>query len=348
MRTGGISTYSQSYALRLSLQRSQGEMAIAQGELASGQVADVSRTLGSRAGQYIAIEARMKSLESIAEANALVGARLEAADLALEGLNTNMQRMQEILINTRNGSAPAYVAVEQTAQLISDMTTKLNSTFDGNYLFSGVNTQHPALKDILDPAGPAQTAIEASFVAAFGFGRNDPAVGAISPAAMSNWLENGFAALFDSPNWLANWSGASAEAGEVPIDENQRIKTGATMNEPALRKLTMAYIITSSLGADKVPAETLNLMVDKSIGLLGEATIGVNAIRATLGSASNKVEAATESMKKQKDLFALAAGQMVNKDPYELSLRISDLSARLEASFSVTARMKALSLVKYL
>jgi len=348
MRTSGISTFAQTFLQRTSIQRAQSELVTTQIELGSGQVSDISRALGARTGQYFAIEASIKSLESNVYSNTLVEARLRHSETGLEGVARNIQEMQELLIQARGGALGRLAAVEETKSLFARTLSQANTVFDGAFVFSGINAQSPALYDYFSNDSLARASVEASFVATFGFDRSDPAVDSITPGAMADWLDNEFAGLFQDSNWIANWSGASEELMEARIDDLRTIENGVSASDPALRKMIMAYVMMSDVGAERMNSGTFNILLERSVQLLGDATVGVQALRTSLGLSIDRVEQASQHMNAKKRLFSLAANEMVSRDPYELSLKINEVRVRLEASYSITARMRELSLLRFI
>jgi flagellar hook-associated protein 3 FlgL len=89
-------------------------------------------------------------------------------------------------------------------------------------------------------------------------------------------------------------------------------------------------------------------MLDGASSVLGEARVGVTEMRASIGNSLSQIESANERQNVKKNMLTLTVGELVDVDPYELSVRINALQARLEASYSLTARLHELTLTKYL
>ena len=81
------------------------------------------------------------------------------------------------------------------------------------------------------------------------------------------------AALFADPAWGTNWSTASNQNLTQRISPSEKVETSVNANEPALRKLAMAYSMVAGLAAEMLPAQTLDVVTSKSRELLGSAIV---------------------------------------------------------------------------
>ena len=89
-------------------------------------------------------------------------------------------------------------------------------------------------------AGPG-AAVDAAFLAKFGFAQDDPAAANIDGATMSDFLDNEFAQLFADPDWGTTWSSASDQTITSRITPTETATTSVSANEPAMRKLAEVY-----------------------------------------------------------------------------------------------------------
>jgi flagellar hook-associated protein 3 FlgL len=177
--------------------------------------------------------------------------------------------------------------------------------------------------------------------------QNDPAVAGIDAAAMAAFLDGDFAALFADPQWTTSWSSASDGNRTSRIAPNQRIETSVGANEPALRKLTMAYAMVAELGAEKLPAQTLSVIVAKSREILGSALADLTSMQSRIGFMEEQVTTATRRMTLEKDLASKDITSLEGVDPYEAKVRFDTLSSQLDVSYALTTRIMGLSILKY-
>jgi flagellar hook-associated protein 3 FlgL len=165
---------------------------------------------------------------------------------------------------------------------------------------------------------------------------------------MQGYLSGAFATVFDDANWAGSWSKASDDVTRNRIGEGQIVDGGVSANAQPIRKLMMAYAMTADLASGALGGDALNAVVTQALSVLGSASEGITQIRAEVGVTLSRIEASNTREAAKKDLLSLAVGDLVDVDPYELSTRISDLQSRLEASYSLTARLHELTLTKYL
>ena len=345
----GFSTSAQSAAQRLVIKSIQTQISQAQTEVASGRVSDPMQALGAKTGQLVALEALVVSLTGIMDSNSFVTSRLKAADLALEGVSASADKMQQLLVNAKSGLIKPEELARQAASLLQETLDSLNSTMNGEALFGGINSgERPFDPYFSTPPSAARTAMSASFLAAFGFPVGDPGAASITASAMTTYLTGDFAAQFEDPAWSANWSDASNDVTRSRIDENRIIDGGVSANYPALRKLVMAFTMVADIGATSLNPQAYQAMLDGASSALGGARVGVTEMRASIGVSLSQIESANERQNVKKNMLTLTVGELVDVDPYELSVRVNALQARLEASYSLTARLHELTLTKYL
>lgn len=349
MSANGVSTYSRTHLQIVATGRLQKMHASAQAQLASGKVEDVAQSLGWRAGKFAAVETRVTSLRSIVDTNTLATARLKTADLAFQGMSTSAGRMRDLLIEAKAGASAPGVVVRQAKEGLADTFVALNSTYAGDWLIAAANAgEQPFPSYFGTPKSAARTAVEQSFSAAFGITPDDPGVANLAAPDVKAWLDGPFASLFESPQWEALFSNAAADVPEQRYAENETIKPGVSGDEPALRKLLMSYVMMADLGADRMSPAAFAEVAGKALELNDAGNSGVTTLRAALGATLSRIEESSESMTRQIDMFSAAAEDMVASDPYGLSVRINTITARLEASYMLTSKLKDLSLVNYL
>jgi hypothetical protein len=74
----------------------------------------------------------------------------------------------------------------------------------------------------------------------------------------------------------------------------------------------------------------------------------IPALQGQIGIIQQRVEGASERVSMQIDLFKLNIHDLEGVDPFEASTRISSLMTQIETSYTLTARIQQLSLVRFL
>ena len=349
MMTSFMSTASLSEATRIALARAQVKMVEAQEELASGRHADVGRTLGIKTAQTISLRQEHARLHTITDTNGILASRLDYTQSALQGLSDNVDIFLNAVI-ARGATPQGAAAAQRTAEdALTSFADLLNSSYNGVYVFSGLNTDvKPLTGYFSSPAPASRQAADLAFSTAFGVSQGDSAVSGITGAAMQTYLDGAFADMFDSPAWASNWSGAASQNVRSRISPREMIVTSVNANEDPIRKLAQAFTMVADLGVDQLSEGARKAVFDTATRLSSEAVAGLNGMRAALGVAQERVSMASERMSIQIDILAKDVGTLERVDPAEVSVRISSLTTQIETSYALTARLHQLSLVNYL
>ena len=148
--------------------------------------------------------------------------------------------------------------------------------------------------------------------------------------------------------WGQNWSNASDEGIVGRIGLNETAQTSVSGNDRGARKLAFAAAIVSELGGSKLGAGGRSALLSRAVSLAGEATGDIAALQAETGFLQARVSDATDRVKAQGDLISSRIQALESVDPYEASMRVSDLLQQIQTSYALTARIQQLSLAQYL
>jgi flagellar hook-associated protein 3 FlgL len=344
-----ISTASLTETTRLSVAKLQSKLVEAQKEVTTGRLADVGASLGYKAGQAVSLRQEHARLQAITDTNGLVSSRLDATQAALRDLADNAQLFLGQLFAGRTGDTGPAVLQGQAQAALAAFADTLNATFNGASLFAGINADVRPIADYgqQPPLASAQ-AVATAFAAAFGVSQSDPAVASITPAGMQAFLDAPFASLFDPAAWSSTWSAASDQNVRSRISTSELIETSVNANDEAFRKLASAYTMLADLGTDKLGQGTYQAVVDTAVRAVGEAISGLTELRASLGTAQERVTNANARMSIQIDIMTNHIGALEGVDPFEASSRVAALLTQVETAYAMTARIQKLSLLNYL
>ncbi len=349
MKTTFVSSQAVANATRLSMMKMQTEIARQTQQLASGRWADVGLTLGYRTGHTVEMRQEITRVETILDTNGLVSARLNSSQAAVDGLRETASEMAANLIALRGNAQAAKVAGPQAALNLKALAGALNADLNGQFLFAGINTDAKPFVDYdATPVSPAKAAIDAAFTGYFGFPQTSPAVATITPAAMTTFVRTVLPGQFADPAWGNNWSTASDTSIKSRISTNDLIDTSVTANERGFRKLAMAYTMLSDLGGPGLSAETFQAIVNEAQAVTGAAVVDLADAQARLGVAQNRVKESNERLEIQRDILNRQVLDLEAADPFETSARLNELMSQVEMSYSVTARIRQLSLLKFI
>lgn len=344
-----MSTASLSESTRIALSRVQAEMADAQKVLASGRHADVGKTLGIKTANTISFRGQHARLQTILDTNGVLGSRIELTQSVLNSIADSASSFRDAIIASRD-SGQGAVVVKRAAEVgLKAFTSSMNSSFDGAFIFSGINSDVKPVADYFEMPPPAnKQAANLAFVTEFGFTQGDAAVSTITAGAIQAYLDGAFSAMFETGQWQGTWSGASSENVQSRISPREIIATSANANEEPFRKLAEAYTMVADLGLEAMNGQARQMVLDKAMLLASDAIAGLGSVRAGLGIAQERISKAGDRMSIEMDIIAKNIGLLENVDAAKVATRISALSIQIETSYALTARLHQMSLVNYL
>ncbi len=349
MNLNYVASFAQADGLRSTVQRLQSELNKAQTELSTGKVSDLGLALGGRAGNVAGFQQQQDHMQGFMDTNSLLSTQLDTFQNSATNLLGDAQEMVNQLISNRNAANGANQSQTQASGKLQSLISTLNLSMGGDYVFGGINTGVKPMADYPgSPANPAKLAVDAAFTAAFGMAPGSAAASGISASAMSSFLDTQFSALFDQTHFAGTWSAASDTVRISEISAGQHVDSSVSANDPAMRKLAMAYTMLSDLGVDKLNADAFQTVMDKATQVLGSAKKGMIDIQTQLGITQSLVEKTNTRLGLQKSMLTTAIGNLQDVDPYEATTRVNNLTTQIETTYSMTSRLSQLSLLKYL
>ncbi len=318
-------------------------------ELASGRHADLGLELGGRSSVLVSARSQNALLEGLKTDASISAGRLEVAQQSLELATAGAQDLLESLAPLKAGQVPPGQVSSQARMLLEEFTSAINATSQGAYVFGGRNiTEQPLTEYFSDPPSAARTAVENAFVARFGVPPSDPATASISAADMADFLDNDFAALFESPQWENLWSDATDGGLMALVSLDDVVPATESANNPAIRKLEMAYVMMAGLGIETLNAEARDEVVDRAMSTIGNGIAEADRLRGDIGFRQERIDRAQDRLELQQDLLEREIVDMEQVDLHEVAARVNELSVQLETSYSVTGRLQNLTLLNFI
>lgn len=348
-----LSTFSMSYGPRQILSNLQAELVKRQTELSSGRKADIGLALGAQTRQSISLGVNYDLLQAHLASNQLIVAGVDAAQSSLSSLIDNASALQKTLINSQTDGGGRSIIAEQARTSLALFTSTLNGVSNNGYIFGGVKTDTAPLNNYFSKSpSDAKNAVDAAFSSAppegFGFSQSSPLVSTISSQQINDFVDGPLANVFSDTEWGANWSNASSQPVKNRIAPGNTIETSTTANDPALRKIAMAYVMMTDLGNDRLSSEAFRTLASRAAEILTAGITELNSTRARVGVMQQNIKMANESMQIQSNVFEVQIGRMEGVDQTEVAAKITALMTQIETSYTLTAKISQLSLVKYL
>jgi flagellar hook-associated protein 3 FlgL len=347
MSANYISTLMLSSSLRYSITNNQSALSKASKEATTGRFADPGLQLGVATGRDVGLRAEMSFMDQIVDTNALVAGRLDVTQNRISQLGTTAQDFLKSLIAARDADGGQQILLPSASANLQDLIGALNVSYNGSFLFAGLDTQNAPIANYT-AGSTSKNAVDADFLAAFGFPQSSANVGTITPAQMQNFLDNSFDAEFASPAWNTNWSSATDQTLTSRISTTEVVDSSVSANQPGFRKLAEAYTMLTDLGNAGLSQATFQTVVDKAVSLVSGAIYDLAVLGGSVGAIQQRVSGATDKLKIQHDILNQQVVGMEEVDPSEASVRVNALQNQIDTALALTARLQKISLLNYL
>lgn len=352
MKTSFVSNMSLQNAMRLTVASAQKEMVQLQEETVTGRHADVGAVLGAKTARTLNLHRDLQRMESLKSTNALTTQRLAASQEALGQMSTAANDALEVLIALSGITSADQLALakENIGNALSTFTAAANTSFSGEYLFAGINTDVVPLNDYAQetPVSDAKAAFDTAFFTHFGFAQTDElAVAGIAPADMQDFID-GLETSFMGPGWETDWSNASDENMQSRISTAETVQSSTNTNVEGMRYMALGLVLGQELLALGISEQTRKTVSDAAIDYTGRAIAGIDGERSKLGISEARVTQANTSLNAQISILSTSIKDMEGIDTYEAATRVTTLESQLSLAYTLTSRIQNLSLLNYL
>lgn len=348
MKTSFVSSQGIADSVRSHLMRMQAEITKLEKEVVSGRVADSGLALGARTGQSVSLERDIDRLGGIVDSNALASSRLSATQSGLESLTELAQNFLKTMTAAVSDAVDPSISKSEAATLVTTMTGVLNSNLNGENLFAGVNTDVVPINDFFAAGSPAQAAMANAFQTYFGFAYTDPAANTVDATQMGDFLANVIEPQFMGADWTTNWSNATDETITARISLTESTSASVSANVDGVRQLAMAGATVAFFFGGNLNSDAQNAVLKFATSKAGEANANIALVASQTGIIEQRISDASDRLQKQIDIFKGKVSNLVEIDPYEASTRVSTLLSQIETAYTLTNRLRQLSLVNYL
>lgn len=361
MKTSFSSTVAIQTSMREVMAKTQNELMKANEEVTTGVHADMGVTLAADTARNLDLTRDVMRIDTQLSTNSVAQIRLDASELALENLATASQDVLDALTALSSSTSTLDDAQLVLTSSLNTFTDIANTSANGEYIFSGTNTDVKPMNSYTEENSIFKDAVDAElnqFLADNGIA----AVEDMTPAQMDSFLADlkqkfdGTAPLTDPPHagmagedfWTSFVSSSSETNMTTRISGSEVVETSTNANSQGFRNYIFATVVATEFLTPEMPEATRNVVVDYTTNAIGQATAGINAQRAQIGLSTARVADANDSLEAQKGIIELSLNDLQGVDPYEASTRVTSLQAQLEAAYTLTSRIQQLSLVNYL
>jgi len=322
----------------------QKQLSDAETEMTTGFLANPVESLGSQIGLDQSLQAQSAILSNFQTTNSIAQSTLTTTQNALTSISSDAQNFVNALLTAQSTGDVSSLQTQAQSYLAS-LTSLLNTTVGGSYIFGGINN---SVQPVTDDSQPAQAATSTAFQTAFGASPSSSQANSITASAMQGFLTGAFANLFTGSNWSSNWSQASSTPTTALISPGQTVTASASANDSAFQQLVSAYVSVADLGIGNLNSSTQQAVLSNAQNLMSSAMVGITNIQSTLGLSQSQITNVNGQMQTQASFIDNWVSQLQGVDAYQAATNLSNLTTQLETAYSLTDRISKLSLVNYL
>lgn len=351
-----IATFQTTLSGRKAVASITAEIAKTNNEISTGFYNDVYAQLGMRSSQTIALRASMSALEAYTTTNTLLDGKLETMEASMNTIDDALQSV--LALATTNASSATQTATTLQAQAkaaLDVVISALNTTYAGEYLFSGTSTETAPMQVLnktnastgLSPddvvssivgSGPTDAADAATMIAAL------EAIFASTPEGTAENYEETFY------NGTALSTGGTTNARmQAQIADGQTLSYGVQANDPAFTQIIQGLMMLSTVDVSTITDEgAYSAYMDEVVSLLSSGNTALDSVQTTVGSNRALLASAIERQTDLQDIYNNRVVALEGVDSYEAATRLSALQTQLEATYSITAQISNMSILNYL
>jgi flagellar hook-associated protein 3 FlgL len=334
--------------MRLTIRQAQNQMTKATMEATTGVYADIGVSLGGNAARSVDFSREVDRIDSIKSSNSLVTARMESSQLGLSKMKDVGDGLVSKLTALQGSHDPGSitVAIQSATSALSTMMDTANTMVNGEYLFSGINTDVQPLTD-------KTTATSAAIVTqlntyATGLGK---AVSDLTGAEMSTFITTTVEPMFSETAWTdptTGWSQASSQNMTSRISNSEVIESSTNANSEGMRYFALASVMTSALLGQGLSSDAMSTVSKQAISYTTKATSGLVTQASQLGLSQERVKKSNDALDAQSNIIKNKLVDLQGVDPYEASTLVKTLETQLETAYTIVSKIQQLSLVNYL
>ncbi|MEI1252104.1 flagellar hook-associated family protein [Rhizobium aouanii] len=348
MKSSFISSSAIQNAMRLTIRQAQNQMTKATMEATTGVYADIGVSLGGNAARSVDFSREVDRIASIKSSNSLVTARMESSQLGLSKMKDVGDGLVSKLTALQGSHDPGSitVAIQSATSALSTMMDTANTMVNGEYLFSGINTDVQPLTD--QTTATSATIVTALNTYATGLGKS---VSDLTGAEMETFITTEVEPLFDETAWTdptTGWSQASSQNMTSRISNSEVIESSTNANSEGMRYFALASVMTSALLGQGLSSDAMSTVSKQAISYTTKATSGLVTQASQLGLSQERVKKSNDALDAQSNIIKNKLVDLQGVDPYEASTLVKTLETQLETAYTIVSKIQQLSLVNYL
>jgi flagellar hook-associated protein 3 FlgL len=312
MTITNVSTYSSLQTLLQNMGQVETDLNTAQEQVSSGEASQTYQGLSGNVQQYVSLNAQISQLTDFNSNNSVIVSQLQTSNTTLGQIIQIATNVQSLVASQLSGTSASQSSFQQQLQDVQNsLTSELNTTFEGNYLYGGTDTNTPPVASPL----PAAITIGTPDNSYYQGSAQDSTLRIGSDQTITNNVRA------DNPAFQQIFAGIA-----------QALSTIAS---------TGTVTTGSSSGSNSAALQSAENLIATGIQ-------GVTALQATVNANIVTVQQAETQSQTVQTYFKGVTSGISQADVVALSAQIAQDQTVLEASFEAFSRISSLTLANYL
>ena len=301
-------------------------------ETTTGRTADPLTASGGQLGKALSLGSAVSDIDRHIQAASLSGARLDGASASIVSMRDNLSGFSiSGQLTVAQGNPTAITIVQADAEaLLNNVVGGLNTRIGQRHIFGGQATNSSPLAN----ADTLLADIDAIVAAA-------PDV----ETALAN--VDTFFSDADGGFQTNIFKGSEADGPRLHISDTRSLSPLPKADDPVFKNLLKGLTLVASArnaGSDEEAAALMNAGFD----VLGSGTDELLTLEGTLGAAQGNLDVVKTNLNAERGFLAAAENDLLSVDIFNAATELQALEGQLQASYTVTGRLGALSLVDFL
>lgn len=324
-----INSLTQSRVLRSSIKDVTNELGRLQEQISTGLKAKTFSDHGAtNARQVVSLRNQTFRIDSYTRTIDRLDLRAERVEISLDQINKQVDETVSTSLSLDNQLAKPVDLSRSAQAAFSNVYASLTPDSAGQFVFSGTEANRSPLL----PMTQIQAGVQAAIAAA---------VPAGDPTAINDAVNTFFA---DETNW---YQGGTLPSG-IEIAHERPVQSAVLANDPAFRDVLAGLSVMAFADPTIIGSANYTAAADIARTTMATGSDQMDRAVARNGMLRAEFETTKEGHDRVKNYAETQLGSIENVDVYEAVTKLQALQTQLEATYSITAQLRQLTLTNYL
>lgn len=318
-------------------------------EASTGLKDDVYRELGRGSVRAISMRREQERTEAFLGSNQQLSGKLDSMALSLSSAREGVQEVLDLVAPNIDSSEATSTQLQSAARsALATLTARLNTSYGGVQLFSGVASQTPTLA-AWDEAG-ATPSPKQMIEGLIGGGLGDAADAQAKVDELRNIFDStaGGGLTYEGVIYMGAPDDEEARLS-ARIDEGVTLDYDVQASDEAFAKVYQGLAMLAATDVSQIDdPEAYSAYMSEVKDVLSEGVSGMLRSEGTLGRAQERLSKTMTAQQDRSDLLSSRVLDLEGVDSYEAATRVSTLKSQLEATYAITSQLSKLSFLNYM